>query len=657
MAEPLPPPLRRWVMLAAGACLLPLLLQLPPGLALALGALALAGYRFDRRWPTALRLLLVLMVAGYLLATYGFNLGRDTGTALLAALLAVKPGETRSVRDARSLLGFSLFAPFAAFLQDQGPLTMAAAVLALASWLLALALLAEQLPGAAPAPVDRRRLGGVGLAVAVALPLALAGFWLFPRLATPLWGMPENALGRSGLNDRMTPDQWVEMFADDRPSARVRFEGGIPERRDLYWRAQVLWNFDGRHWTRDRAVFGHAAPQPRARSAPLRYEVSLEPTDRRYLLVLDTPLSAPAGGRMLADASVAADTPVSKLTKYSAESALDATLDPGPEIRLEPALRSLALRLPPDLNPRTRALGQRWSAESGGDDAAVVRRALDWIGEDFSYSLTVPPTGLHGVDEFLFDTRVGFCQHFSSSFAVLMRAAGIPSRVVIGYSGGYRNPWGGYLVVRRMDAHAWTEVWLEGRGWTRVDPTAAVAPARILDTIEDRARSEALLPEQFTPLRDLADWARRGWNDFVLAFDADRQARLFRPLGINRASAGQLGLAFALGAGGVAALTLWYLMRGPRAPADPVQAAWRLFNRRLARAGLRRQPWEPPQAWGRRLAAALPGQAAELESLSARYAAHRYARAGLPPEARAMLVASLRAFRPAAPTSRTGDPP
>ncbi|MDY0021303.1 transglutaminase TgpA family protein [Arenimonas caeni] len=653
MPERLPTPLRRWCMAAAAACLLPLLLQVPAPLALALGATAALGYGFDRRWPGALRMVLLLGVAAYIVFTFGFNLGRDTGTALLAALLAVKPGETQNRRDAQSLLGFSLFAPFAAFLQDQGPLVMALSLLALALLLPALAMLAEYRPGQ-PAPAfDRSRLRGTGMAVLVALPLALAGFWLFPRLATPLWGMPENALGRGGLDDRMTPDQWIDLFSSDLPAARVRFAGTPPSRQDMYWRAQVLWDFDGRSWTRERRPLGEAAAPVPGPGGVVEYELSLEPTDQRYLLVLDRPLEAPAGTRLRADASVVSDIPVSRLIKYTGRSdpdaRLQAALGPGDWLR--------ATALPPDLNPRTLALGRQWSAESGGSDVAVVRRALEWIGAEFSYSLTVPPTGLHGVDEFLFDSKVGFCQHFSSAFAVLMRAAGIPSRVVIGYAGGYRNPYADYWVVRRMDAHAWTEVWLEGRGWTRVDPTAAVAPIRILDTVEDRQRAESLLPEAFTPVRDLADWARRGWNDLVLAFDADRQARLFRPLGVDQASAGQLGLAFAIGAGTVMLLTLWYLMRGQPASRDPLVAAWFVFTKRMRRAGLGKPAWEPPLAYGRRLSEALPAQSEALESLSRRYAAGRYAPDGLSGDELGRLVADLRAFRPTRTPRRNGDLP
>ncbi|WP_374601644.1 DUF3488 and DUF4129 domain-containing transglutaminase family protein [Arenimonas sp.] len=650
MAEQLPRPLRRGCMAAAGACLLPLLLQVPPGLAITLGFIAALGYVFDRRWPGLLRGAVVVMVVGYLFFTFGYNLGRDTGTAMLAALLAVKPGETRTVRDARSLLGFSLFAPFAAFLQDQGPLVLLLALLALGLLLTALGMLAEHRPGTAPRldlPRGRATLRGL----AIALPLALAAFWLFPRLATPLWGMPETVLGQGGLGESMTPDQWVDMFADDGPALRARFLDPAPPAPQMYWRAQVLWNFDGSSWTREPGIGQLAGAEPEPGSRALRYEVTLEPTDQRYLAVLDLPLQAPDGGRLLADASVVTASPVSGLRRYQAISSPDARL--GNE--LNPGLRRLATRLPADFNPRTVALGRQWRAEAGNNDAQVVQRALEWIDRDFSYSLSVPPTGRHAVDEFLFDTRIGFCQHYSSAFAVLMRAAGIPTRVVLGYAGGYRNPYADYWVVRRMDAHAWNEVWLEGRGWVRVDPTAAVAPIRVLDTVADRQRSGALLPEGLAPVRDLADWARRSWNELVLSFDAERQAKLFRPLGVDQASSLQLGLAFAFGAGATMLLTLWYLMRGQPASHDPLVAAWLEFTRRLRRAGLAKRPSETPLAFGRRLSAVLPAQSAQLESLSRRYAVGRYARGGLSDEDAREVIRELRAFRPGKPARPTGD--
>ncbi len=646
MAEPLPampPALRLPVLAAASACLLPLLLQLPTGLALLLAALAVLGFATDRRWPAWFKALLMLVVAGYVFASHGFRIGRDTGCALLAAMLALKTIETRNLRDAHSLLGFSLFSPFAAFLQDQGPLTLALSVPAVAGVLLVLARLADGGDGAAARTGHRERLRRVGVALLMALPLAAAGFWLFPRLHAPLWGMPENALGRSGLGEDMTPDQWVDLFSNDEPALRVRFTGPVPPRGTLYWRAQILDTFDGRSWR--RGVPAGPGPVAVAGGTAVDYVVTLEPTGRHYLVLLDLPEAAPEGHEFRTDATAAASVPVSQLTEYRATSRLGATL-PRPLTEFE---RRVSLQLPTQANPRTRALGRQWRQELGGDDAAIVQRALDWIRRDFSYSLSVPPSGRDPMDDFLFETQVGFCQHFSSAFANLMRAAGIPSRIVLGYAGGYRNPFGDYWVVRSMDAHAWTEVWLEGRGWVRVDPTAAVAPERVLDTVEDLARAGQLLPEALSPVRDLADWVRRGWNDMVLGFDAARQARLFRPLGVDDANSLQLALGFGLGAAAALGLTLWLLLRGRQPPPDPLLRAWRRFTRRLARAGLAREAWEPPLAFGRRAATARPHEAEALASLSRRFADQRYAPAQSAAADRQALIRDLLAYRPRPP--------
>ncbi|MFY2764399.1 transglutaminase TgpA family protein [Arenimonas sp. MALMAid1274] len=645
MAEVLPRRVRLLSLAAAGACLLPLLLQLPTGLAWGLVAVAAVGVSAARQWPVFSRLTLLALLGSYVLVSHGFSLGRDTGCAMLATLLALKPFETHRLRDARSLLGFSLFAPFAAFLQDQGPLVLALALPAMALWLLALAVLAEQVPGAPPTRVDRGRARDIALAVTLAVPLALAGFWLFPRLGSPMWGLPENALGRSGLSDRMTPDEWVELFADDAPVLRARFTARQPRSDDLYWRAQVLTWFDGRTWSRG-AEPAQAAPERRFEAADvLDYEVTMEPTDLRYLVTLDQPVAAPEGGQLAHDLTVSTPAPVVALVRYSGRSVSNARQ----VFPLAPEEERAALSLPRDLNPRMRALALQWRNEAAGDDVAVVRRALAWIGEDFSYSLTVPPSGRHAVDDFLFDTRVGFCQHYSSAFTNLMRAAGIPSRVVVGYAGGYRNPYGEYWVVRKMDAHAWSEVWLRGRGWIRVDPTAAVAPERVLDTVQDLARAEALLPDAFTPLRDFGDWARRGWNDMVLGFNAARQASLLRPLGIEQASAGQLAAAFAIGAGLALVLTLAILMRGRPRSRDPLERAWQLFTRRLRRVGLAKAPSEAPLSFGERVASALPAQADQVRALSRRYAAWRYAGVPLDARAKAALASELRAYRPGKP--------
>ena len=477
------PQSRAWTLLAAGACLLPLLLQLPGLLGAGIGAAGVLATLLSWRRPLPgwLRLLLALVLVGAVLASARFQLGRDTACALLAAMLAIKPAETSGLRDARSLLGFALFAPFATFLLDQGPLPLLlglfGATLALAA-LLRLAELesGEIAAGVAPLP-PWRRFVAVWRLLAVGLPLALATFWLFPRLATPLWGVPERAIARPGLSDHMTPGAWLDVLGDDSTALRVQFLGATPARAQMYWRGPVLWDYDGRTWTPARWLRS-LPPAPVRRGTPRwDYQLELEPTDKRQLVALALPLAAPAGTRLSRDYGLYAERPLGSLTRWRMQSAPPQAF----AMDLPRTLRREALALPPGFNPRTVAMARQWRREAGDDDAAIARRAMQMIRDGFGYTLATPLLGHDAVDEFLFDYRAGYCEHFSSAFVVLMRAAGIPARVVTGYVGGYRNPIGGYWLVRNSDAHAWAEVWLPGRGWVRFDPTAAVAPERIRD--------------------------------------------------------------------------------------------------------------------------------------------------------------------------------
>ncbi len=640
----LDPRTRAWTLSTAALALLPLLVILPGTLALVLAATAvlvtLASWR--RPLPAWLRLLLALAMLAAVFALMGTRLGRDSGCALLAAMLAIKPAESHRLRDARSLLGFSLFAPFAAFLLEQGPLAMGLGLAAVLSALLSLQRLADVENQARPLPLGQR-LRVMARLVALGLPLALAAFWLFPRLGSPLWGVPERALARPGLSDRMEPGAWADFMSDDRPALRVRFDGAPPAADQLYWRGAVLWKYDGQAWTRQGWLDGLPVPEvEHAEGTAWRYEVEMEATDRRQLVALDLPTAAPAGARLGFDHALTTARPLSAPSRWQLRSAPAQVLEPG----LRPTLRTLALSLPQDRNPRTLALARQWRSEAGDDDAAIVARALDWIRADFAYTLDVPLPGRDAVDDFLFAQRQGYCEQFSSSFAVLMRGAGIPARVVIGYAGGYRNPFADYWIVRRMDAHAWVEVWLEGRGWVRVDPTAAVAPDRIYDTLEQR-RSVADAGAGLQALRmdnigHLGDWLRRSWNDLVLGFDAQRQQALLRPLGLQRLQPSQLLLAFAALAALALAGMAWLLARGEREP-DPLLRAWHRLGERYARLGLGRAAHEPAMDWARRVAAARRPSGEALLALSRRFAEARYAprHGGL-----RQLVDDLRRHRP-----------
>ncbi|MGH8083116.1 MAG: transglutaminase TgpA family protein [Lysobacter sp.] len=652
---------RRWALLAGASCLLPLLLQLPPQIAVTIATvgIGIGALSWRRPLPAWLRLMMVIGLVGTVLLMTHFALGRDTGCALLAAMFALKPSETYTLRDARSLIGFALFGPFATFLLDQGPLSLLLGVAAVVFALATLQRLAEvesrPLGGRAvePMPSNWQRLWSIGRLIGIGLPLALAVFWLFPRLGAPLWGVPERALTRPGLSDRMSPGEMVDLMNDETVTLRARFNGPAPPTSQMYWRGPVLWNFDGRTWTQPRWFRGI----PAAATAPSKtvwdYELEVEPTDDRQFVALDLPLAAPPNAQLSLDQGIYSSQSLTSLSRWHLRSS--------PPLAYEPQLRSIlrraALDLPSGYNPRTLALAQRWRAEAGNNDAAIVNRAMAMIHRDFAYTLATPLLGRHSVDEFLFEQKAGFCEHFSSSFVVLMRAAGIPARVVTGYAGGYYNPVGQYWLVRRSDAHAWAEVWLQGRGWVRVDPTAAVAPERIYDTLADRRPGAGGLFGGIgaaTPLFNLSDWARRGWNDFVLGFDASRQERLLQPFGVDRLDGSKLIAVFVLFASAAGAWMIWLSSRGER-QRDPVLRAWHGLSRRYRKLGLEREPHEPALAWAERVGKTRPDLAVNLLQLSQHFSDWRYAdtQAGRREarELRNELVRALRAHRP----GRTGE--
>ncbi len=648
MAEPvaLRSASRGWALASTWLCLLPLLLQLPAPLALVFAASALltGALSWKRGVPAPLKLLLVLAMLAAVYWQAGMRLGRDTGCALLAAMLAIKASELRGLRDARSLLGFALFAPFAAFLLDQGPATMLLALLAVLVALLCMQRLADEEGDTSAGPGEQLR--GIARLTLIGLPLALAAFWLFPRLGSPLWGIPERAMGRPGLSDSMTPGEWIDLMADDTPALRVRFHGAIPPPQQRYWRGPVLWDFDGRRWTAPRWAPEPPAPLVSHGRARWDYQIDYEPTDRRQLVALDLPLQAPAGSRLSSDFVLEADRPLTGVTRWQLQSSPPQAFD----TQLPPALRAQALRLPPGYNPRTLALARQWRQQAGADDQAIVQRALQWIGGEFAYTLETPLPGRDSVDEFLFQQKAGFCEHFSSAFVVLMRSAGVPARVVTGYTGGVRNPLGDYWIVRRMDAHAWAEVWLPQRGWVRVDPTAAVAPERIYDTLEDRLgqpgdAGAARIGADWR-VTDVADWLRRGWNDLVLSFDANRQQQLLRPLGIDRLETGQLIALFAGFALAAMGWMAWLLARGER-ERDPLLRAWHRLGNRYARHGLARAAHEPAVQWAHRVQASRPDPG--LIPLSQRFADARYAGADTDS---AQLIKDLHRHRPSTGASQ-----
>jgi len=638
-----------WTAAAAAASLLPLGRFLPAWLSALIALLISIGLLLGLRrahLPGLLRLALTLAVAGMVLWDYGVafgaRFGRDTGTALLASMVALKLLEIKGLRDARLLASVALFLLIAGFLQDRGPLTLVLAMVATLVVLAALARLGQAETGRVPPARGDvvRQLGYAGRIALYSLPLAIVAFFLFPRLSTPLWGLPENSQeSRTGLSDSMSPGDIGELFLDDSPILRVRFGGPPPANPLRYWRGPVLTRFDGRRWTRSRMSAIRPPGEIAIGGAALEYEIQQEPTERHFVLALDMPLMAPPGAHLGADREVLSRLPLNEVSLQRLRSAPDYRLEaqdpPGPEL----------LALPDGMHPRSRALAAGWRA-AGADDRSVINSALQLFNRAFTYTLTPPLLGPDSVDDFLFETRAGYCEHFSSSFAVLMRAAGIPTRVVTGYQGGTTNEVGDYLVVRQSDAHAWNEVWLPGEGWLRIDPTAAVAPERIENAgggaLRDQRRGRSLWGRQ---ILDTVDWLRRGWNDVVLGYDAMTQRDLLRPLGVDPTDWRELGLLLVAAVGVALAITLGLLLRRPPDGEDPLGRAWRRFLRRLERAGVGKAAHEGPIAFAERAAAALPTVAEPVATLSRRYAEQRYAADVPDRESRRQLIRELLNFR------------
>ncbi|MBT8046950.1 MAG: DUF3488 domain-containing transglutaminase family protein [Xanthomonadales bacterium] len=589
-----------------------------------------------------------------LFLSYGDLSGRRAAVSLLTVMLALKLMECYRIRDARLVICFSLFLCATQFLFNQGIVMPfyagATVILALVTltqlhraeaW--AEAWRHEGEPPAVKASLFAELSFSFRL-LALAIPVSLAFFVLFPRLANPLWGIPDTTLdSKSGLSDSMSPGSIQNLFMDDSPAFRVKFSGPVPPAEQLYWRGPVFWRYDGQTWK--GGFYGRnidAADLPEPGNSAWDYSVQLEPNERKWLFALDYPASIPSDSRLTLDYQLIRRQPVIQLIQYGIVSNPDFIDTP----ELSAPLRFQALDLPENRNPRARDLVERWRQQFPGD-AELVQRVLGHFNrEPFYYSLEAPLLGTHAVDEFLFDTRTGFCEHYASTFAVMMRMAGIPARIVTGYQGGWHSERGDYLLVRQSDAHAWAEVWLQGRGWTRVDPTAAVAPLRVQQGSLGALDSPRHLLDYpwLRGLRNSADLIQQRWNDWVIEYGAGRQARLFSSFGLDYMSPVMLVSVLFLAIAVFSAIVFPVVLRikGP-GQKDPIQHAWQKFLKQLAKAGFTGLPSDGAIELAEAAALVLPSDSAAINNIARLYTRSRYA--AVPPPF-ADLKQAVRDFRP-----------
>jgi transglutaminase-like putative cysteine protease len=631
------------VLLAAlGMLLLAHLTRLPVWLSLLLiGTLIwrlfhdLGRLKLPGRW---LRVLLVLASGLGILASYHSLIGREAGSALLLLLTFLKLTEMRTPRDVIVVIFLGYFLVVLSFLFGQSiPYTL---------WLfgILLVLLFAQLMYSHPTtPVQAWGLFTPQFKLTLrlvvqALPLALLLFVFFPRVSGPLWALPADAgSARTGLSDEMAPGRISRLSNDDAVAFRVKFAGQPPSPQRLYWRGLVHWYYDGERWTsplpqRQELTGSNLAITPLG--PVLDYTVTLEPHDQYWLFLLDTPARMPANSQITVDRQVLARQRIEKLRRYRASSYLDYRIEPD----LPVAGRERYLSLPPYISPRSQQLMEQLRARYP-QDRKLVQAVLDYFhNQPFYYTRNAPLLYDDPVDTFLFETRRGFCEHYASAFTVMMRQADIPARVVTGYQGGEINPLSDYMIVRQSDAHAWSEVWLKGDGWVRVDPTSVIPPGRIENTDDILHRqpqtgvAQKLLEQSWLRhgLRQVGfawDAVNNRWNQWVVGFNRTRQASMFTALGVPDLD--WPGLALLLGLTSLITLGLiaWRVLHMPRSPRDPVQQAYLLFCRRLARIGLQKLPHETPARFEQRVRASRQDLAKTVASITALYLDLRYGRA------------------------------
>ncbi|MDH4565351.1 DUF3488 domain-containing protein [Pseudomonas sp. BN414] len=641
-----------WLLVAQVLVILPHLPYLPLWIiAMWLGCAAwrIQIFRMRAQYPRGtVKAALILAIALGVFFSRGTLVGLEAAVVLLVAVFILKLVELRTQRDALVLVLLGFFTQVTAYLFNDGMLAGLYSLLPLCALLASLVGLQQSRFAERPLVP----LKAAGSLLLQAIPLMLLLFMFFPRLG-PLWSLPlPGDKGVTGLSDAMSPADIAELSRSGDLAFRASFEGPVPPMSQLYWRALTLERFDGRRWSQSlTSQFGQEADW-RREGEPLRYSIVMQPSGRPWLFGLDVAETREEGVRARGDFRLERRTPVDRPLLYQVTSWPQAVREPegNPD-----ALRR-ALQLPPNGESRTRAWAEELKRQHAEPQQLVDALLAHFNREPYVYTLKPPPLGENNIDAFLFDTRRGFCAHYAGAMTFILRAAGVPARVVAGYQGGELNPAGNYVLVHQFDAHAWVEYWLPGRGWISVDPTFQVAPNRIELGLEDAvAREQSFLEgSPLSPLRfRQLGWLNQarlawdnlnyGWQRWVLGYQGEAQMELVRRW-FGSLDGRSLGLGM-VGAGAVLMALLAVFLFAPwRRGRDPQLRQFEVFERLLARHGVVRGKGEGPRAFAERASRELPRQAAQIRAFLAAFEASRYAsqRASDP-------ATQLRALRKALP--------
>lgn len=640
-----------WLLAAMVIVVAPHMLRLPPWVAILF--IVLVGWRAWIAW-SALRSPPRVFMWGLTIAAtlatfqqYGRIFGRESGVTLLIVMAALKLLEMRNQRDVTLSIYLGFFLVITNFLFSQS-IPLGIYMLACV-WIFVGTLVGFNRTGSAPTLGERMRPAGALLVQS--LPLMIAFFILFPRAQGPLWALPQDSRsGQTGLSESMTPGNIANLIKSDAIAFRVKFEEKLPPYQSLYWRGPVLVDFDGATWRMPELPGGGNFVYAR-KERLTKYTVTLEPHNKTWLFALDVPAELPPDSYMLSDLQLRARRPINQRYRYEMASWLTYQYGLRPSQYIQPP----ALRFDETRNPRTVALGRQWARENP-DPRAILSKAAQFFGTGYTYTLEPPLLDpVNPYDDFLFTSKAGFCEHYAGSFTLLMRAAGIPARVVTGYQGGEVNPLNAELIVRQADAHAWSEIWVKDEGWVRIDPTGAVSPLRVENGVNAALGPIGVIPSLIAAdvfgilsnLRFAWQMMNSQWDQWVVGYNLDRQRQFFSQLGMPSVDWRTLGLwlmvsTFVLG--GLLSLGLVFRERPRRREASA--ASWDRFCNKLALAGLQRAPHEGPIDFLHRVKAARPELAASVEEIIGRYVQARYGDGASKDDLRA-LARLVRDFRAA----------
>ncbi len=607
----------------------------------------------------AIRVALTLAAFGGVVISYSSYMGRDPGITAVILLSSLKLFELKSQRDFMFIIFLAYFLVFGIFLYDQtiqGLTFMVVAVIMVTAAVLRLNHGERQ-------PVKVKFLVKSGFRFLLySLPFMLVLFALFPRTSVPLWHLGDSGnRGRMGFNDSVFPGQFAELATSDKTAFRVNFpDGNMPEIKDLYFRGLVLWYTNGKGWFQGtmRNIRGRNISAPG--DVIIKQVITLEPHLDRWLFALDTPVIIPRRARVLPGRIFQAHWPLARTIQYTVDSALQ----PINHETLSDAFRRLTLRLPSEWKSPMTDLVRQWR-EAASSDAGVVQAALDYF-KNSGFEYTISPGTMdpdQPLEDFLFNQRKGFCEHYAATFTLLMRAAGIPARMVAGYHGGTYNSAGGFLIVRQSDAHAWSEVWLNGK-WQRVDPTSVVAPERIQfgaemsRTIADmgglqgaeraeaaeRAMRKSLLERVYRFFKDHWDNINLKWEVWIMTYDRYRQRDFLKSIGLS--GVGRWSLVIVLI---IILPTLFFLfsllLKRRTLTTDPLQKQYRLFYRKTTKKGIRPAIWEGPLDFQVRAVDAFPHKLAEIREITDLYIKLRYGRMPVTKESMKHLKQLVKRFK------------